>query len=172
MGHTKEPWRVGRCSVSMGTIVSDSPVPEVNGSGAIEYYGGHLIAESITRDNARRIVACVNACEGIDTENLEMIGRMFADKKLASTPLHIIDKVESENKRLRDLLERHLGDNPKNERDYCNCQLCQDTCAALGDYGAESCPHCGVTPYIREAQSIIPGNIASGYRAVCARCKQ
>jgi len=27
----------------------------------------------------------------------------------------------------------------------------------------ESCPHCGATPYIREAES---------YRAVCARCKQ
>lgn len=41
----------------------------------MEYYGGHLIAESITAANSNRIVACVNACEGITTERLEDLGR-------------------------------------------------------------------------------------------------
>ena len=66
--HTPEPWRVGR----PGTVVSDTPVPGMGGSDAVEYYGGHLIGESITEANARRIVACVNECEGISTERLEM----------------------------------------------------------------------------------------------------
>lgn len=69
--HTREPWRVGKCSASMGVVVSDEPVPEINGSDAVDYYGGHLVAESVTPANARRIVACVNACAGISTEELE-----------------------------------------------------------------------------------------------------
>jgi hypothetical protein len=40
-------------------------------------------------------------------------------------------QLEEENYRLRRLLERHLCDNPKNKRDYCNCKLCQDTRDAL-----------------------------------------
>lgn len=65
--HTAEPWRIGK----MGAVVADIPVPEMNGSDAVEYYGGHLVGESITPSNARRIVACVNACKGILTEALE-----------------------------------------------------------------------------------------------------
>ena len=65
--HTPEPWRVGLHS----TVVSDTPVPGMSGSDAVEYYGGHLIGESIIEANARRIVACVNACSRIDTETLE-----------------------------------------------------------------------------------------------------
>ena len=65
--HTPEPWRVGRPF----TVVSDTPVPEMGGSDAVEYYGGHLIGESIIEANARRIVACVNACEGMRNDELE-----------------------------------------------------------------------------------------------------
>ena len=65
--HTPEPWRVGRD----GSVVSDTPVPGMGGSDAVEYYGGHLIGESIIEANARRIAACVNACAGISTDRLE-----------------------------------------------------------------------------------------------------
>ena len=65
--HTPEPWRVGRPF----TVVSDTPVPEMGGSYAVEYYGGHLIGESIIEANARRIVACVNACAGMMNDELE-----------------------------------------------------------------------------------------------------
>ena len=65
--HTPEPWRVGR----PGTVVSDTPVPGMGGSDAVEYYGGHLIGESIIEANARRIVACVNALKNVSTEWLE-----------------------------------------------------------------------------------------------------
>ena len=54
-----------------GTIINDNPVPEIYGSEETEYYGGHLIAESVSPANRRRIIACWNACEGISTEALE-----------------------------------------------------------------------------------------------------
>ena len=72
--HTPESWRVGR----PGTVVSDTPVPGMGGSDAVEYYGGHLIGESITEANARRIVACVNACRGLGTDELEQHGLVSA----------------------------------------------------------------------------------------------
>lgn len=72
--HTPEPWRVGRPF----TVVSDTPVPEMGGSDAVEYYGGHLIGESIIEANARRIVACVNACQGLSTDELEQHGLVSA----------------------------------------------------------------------------------------------
>ena len=65
--HTPEPWRVGRA----GSVVSDTPVPGMGGSDAVEYYGGHLIGESIIEANARRIAACVNACAGMRNDELE-----------------------------------------------------------------------------------------------------
>ena len=69
--HTPTPWRVGR----PGTVVSDSHIEHGPvGCDCVEYYGGHLIAESVTSANARRIAACVNACEGISTDAIETEG--------------------------------------------------------------------------------------------------
>lgn len=62
MQHTKTPWRVGAPS-QMGSIVADEPVPEIKGSDAVEYYGGHLIAESIAPRNAEFIVRACNSHE-------------------------------------------------------------------------------------------------------------
>lgn len=69
MAHTNEPWRVGKT----GGVVADAPIPEMLGSNEVEYYGGHLVCESVTKSNAARIVACVNACAGIETSLLESI---------------------------------------------------------------------------------------------------
>lgn len=44
---TPGPWRKG----SAATVVSDYPVPGINGSDAVEYFGGHLIGESISEPN-------------------------------------------------------------------------------------------------------------------------
>lgn len=65
--HTKGLLRVGHS----GAVVADHPVPEMSGSDAVEYYGGHLVAESVTAANARRLAACWNACDGFTTEELE-----------------------------------------------------------------------------------------------------
>lgn len=65
--HTKGLLRVGHS----GAVVADHPVPEMSGSDAVEYYGGHLVAESVTPANASRIVACWNLLDGYATEELE-----------------------------------------------------------------------------------------------------
>ena len=69
--HTNGPWRIGKA----GTVVSDSPTPEINGSDCVDFYGGHLVCESVSEANASRIVACFNACEGITTEELVDIAK-------------------------------------------------------------------------------------------------
>ncbi len=68
--HTKGLLRVGHS----GAVVADHPIPEMSGSDATEYYGGHLVAESVTAANARRLVACWNACHGLPTDELEQKG--------------------------------------------------------------------------------------------------
>lgn len=40
-----------------------------------KFYGGHLICESIGPEAARRILACIHACEGIATDELEELVR-------------------------------------------------------------------------------------------------
>ena len=57
MSHSAEPWRViGPPSQGKCEIVND------------EHYPNHGIAVGVTREDANRIVACVNALEGIPTE--------------------------------------------------------------------------------------------------------
>ncbi len=67
--HTPGPWRAGN-----GTVLADSEkgltVSGAFGKEAFDYYGGYLIGESISRANAERIVACVNACRDLDDEAL------------------------------------------------------------------------------------------------------
>lgn len=50
--HTPGPWRIGK---NFGSVVCDTPVLGIRGSDHTEYYGGHLIAESVTKANARLI---------------------------------------------------------------------------------------------------------------------
>lgn len=47
--HTPGPWRPSKgCKGEIfGAVVADHPVPGMRGSGAVGYYGGHLVAESI-----------------------------------------------------------------------------------------------------------------------------
>lgn len=65
--HTKGLLRVGKGHA----VVADHPVPEMRGSDALDYYGGHMVAESVTAANSRRIVACWNLLNGYPTEELE-----------------------------------------------------------------------------------------------------
>ena len=51
--HTLGPWRVG---LQRSTVVADAPVPGIRGSDALDYYGGHLICESVAPQN-RPIIA-------------------------------------------------------------------------------------------------------------------
>lgn len=75
---TPTPWREGKTG---GTVVADSAVGltlmGATDPDAFEYYGGNLIAESVSPANARRIVACVNAMKDFTTEQLEKYGPLF-----------------------------------------------------------------------------------------------
>jgi hypothetical protein len=64
--HAIEPWILGGCSGRM--ITTEEP-----------YYGEGFLADVDTLANARRIVACVNACAGIETCDLEKLkaGELF-----------------------------------------------------------------------------------------------
>ena len=73
--HTPTPWKLGR----MGAVVSESSegieMGGAMGKEAIKYYGGNLIGESISQANAKRIVECVNACEGVPSEILTSLNK-------------------------------------------------------------------------------------------------
>lgn len=97
--HTPEPWRAfnnGEGVVGVGTDHSDVCWTRIE-------EGGWLNSDrTIDTDyeNARRIVACVNACAGIDTELLEIIEDN--DKTLAG----VIANVEKQRDELLASLER------------------------------------------------------------------
>jgi hypothetical protein len=78
MRHTPEPWRLGKLS----NIRDYDKVLETVGPHQIvvdNEFGPYVLADcnmNFKDDaiaNARRIVACVNACAGLDTELLENI---------------------------------------------------------------------------------------------------
>jgi len=63
VSHTKEPW-------------ADDGFARIGATGSDQFNGGFstAICEGPDKqDNARRIVACVNACAGIPTQDLERV---------------------------------------------------------------------------------------------------
>ncbi len=60
--HTKGPWRAGNVGAS---VVSDHPVEEMTGSDDVQYYGGHLIAESISKENRNIVIASPDLYEAL-----------------------------------------------------------------------------------------------------------
>lgn len=70
MEHTKEPWKTGKNGKPF--FVGDSSILGVKeGNEFILAQCNHNF-EELSKANARRIVACVNACEGIPTKDLEV----------------------------------------------------------------------------------------------------
>lgn len=75
--HTKEPWKVGygpdQCLTVIGTRSDVAWVfnPAVGLNDTSRSY-------AVDEANARRIVACVNACQGLDTGDLEATGLVSA----------------------------------------------------------------------------------------------
>lgn len=59
--HTPGPWKVGEGSF----VTASHPIPEVGGSDAVDYYGGHLVAESIARQNLAIIAAAPDLLEAL-----------------------------------------------------------------------------------------------------------
>lgn len=92
MEHSKTPWKIG--------------TPPPNGEQTIGTTDGMMVAVATTgagvdaKANARRIVACVNACRDIETGVLEM--------QIGSTALfgRIAGSLTGENMRLRDDVQK------------------------------------------------------------------
>ena len=68
----REPWTFNKSSKS----TEESNVWHIHDAGAkIEFIANTWADEG--GENARRIAACVNACSGLDTEFLEVVGMDF-----------------------------------------------------------------------------------------------
>ena len=99
--HTPEPWQV----------FEDDPraiVTKENPMLSLLSVGEDGLAIMYEEADARRIVACVNACAGIDTELLEIIEDN--DKTLAGVIANVEkqrDELMAENKQLRKDAERY-----------------------------------------------------------------
>ena len=190
--HTPEPWRVGKCGASMGVVVADTPVPEIGGSDAVDYYGGHLIGESITPANAARIVACVNACAGMGNPEQEIAALSWSPY---TEWISVDDLLPEEGQRILFVVDptdteyagRIMSGTFRTYELGTEHALPCFSFPGRGTYAthwmplphlpdeappkwSESCPHCGATPYLRESATDPSGKATS--RAVCARCKQ
>lgn len=65
--HTPGPWRAGSGTGGKGSVVSDQlAVGALNGSDAVEYYGGNLIAESVAQENIPLIAAAPDMLEALE----------------------------------------------------------------------------------------------------------
>ena len=69
--HTPEPWKLCR---------NDQSVGDARGYAVCDVWprGDDQLASEEGKDNARRIVACVNACRGLPTDELEQKGIVAA----------------------------------------------------------------------------------------------
>lgn len=75
--HTPGPWRPGKNS---DDVVADSPSGHDDES-AVEYYGGHLVAESICSKNRALIVAAPELLESLtNLVGLARLGAAHLDK--------------------------------------------------------------------------------------------
>lgn len=72
MSHTREPWRVGERTASYWGGGS-GPTADIHGSDGDTVNTCDELGWGMDPADARRIVACVNACAGISTEYLESI---------------------------------------------------------------------------------------------------
>lgn len=83
--HTQEPWKLYR---------NDQSVGDARGYAVCDVWprGDDGMASEEGKANARRIVACVNACEGIDTDLLEKATGMRLDQASVKQP-EIIDEL-------------------------------------------------------------------------------
>lgn len=89
MKHTTEPWHVCEPTEALHAVRAEA--------GRIVADVGYSDTDAQNRMNARRIVACVNACAGVTTEELEQGGFVTG----------LIERLE-EKERQRDALQEEL----------------------------------------------------------------
>ena len=120
MSHTKEPWRIGRFAgpasyeVVRETVgATDIVVDTETGVYVLAQCNNNFPEDA--KANARRIVACVNACAGLPTDTLKTIPSWSSAgvKTLA-------DVVKQRDELLMALSAEHGGENYEPE-----CELCE-----------------------------------------------
>lgn len=138
--HTPGPWKV----TGTGTIrYIDAPA----GNGIMQEVAACMRVEYGDMDaNARRIVACVNACEGLDTYLLENSGDIAS---AATAQAKYIQKIERQRDQLLSALERMLQcySMADHRVGYCCCgdsmdrhgdtMYCGHSPVDAGEYNAE-----------------------------------
>ena len=86
MKHTPGPWRQGKTSA---TVVSDSALGiDMMGAtdeSAIEYYGGNLIAESVSTNNTALIAAAPEMKEALEAAYLVLTSQETRPEIMANT---------------------------------------------------------------------------------------
>lgn len=98
-----------REGISYGAIVADRAAPGAPlGADDIASYGGHLVGESITPSNRRRLVACWNAFDGVHVEAIED-GVFRKTREDRDTLLVDRNLLLLERESLRDALSKALG---------------------------------------------------------------
>jgi hypothetical protein len=117
--HTAEPWRVATTADFFPLEEGETPrLCSIDGAD------GRSVAVSdyyvITEANARRIVACVNACAGIDTETLE---------RMPAGTLHAARRVCVE-------FERDYGDDLTNDEPLSGADVVDTLCRVAEDVRA------------------------------------
>jgi hypothetical protein len=76
MSHTPEPWALS--DSPYGAIFSNA-TPEIRKNWCLSTRDtGRIYGYEVAVANARRIVACVNACKGLSTDTLEKTGLVSA----------------------------------------------------------------------------------------------
>lgn len=124
--HTKGPWKVNRHTHIRGelwlSILGGAWDITHNGAsrpGVIADAKYSAMSDAENEANARRIVACVNACEGLPTETLEAAGLGKG----------VLDHLKAERDALREQIAflEHFADAPdmktgKNTRDILRSQ--------------------------------------------------
>ena len=116
MKHTKEPWRIGRHK----------------GTAILSLGGDNYIAEANTREDAERIVACVNAMEDVEhpekwpeiqAERIKENVKLKAQRDLMLAALRFIEQMQPKD---------------NNGREYCYASARKkvlETLLALEEHG-------------------------------------
>lgn len=92
--HTNEPWK----AVYRG----DEGCLDIDANGPKEWGGKVTLATNVGESNARRIVACINACAGIETRELELMNdRMSIANQIKACDSICADKDSKAERRSR-----------------------------------------------------------------------
>lgn len=102
MSHTKEPWIYGVGDTEEFGMVFGVGLPTLPNWTVVAVLSPFDQLNELDEANARRIVACVNACAGIDTSSLEIINKHGVTLRdmLAGAQTQMID-LEQQRYQLR-----------------------------------------------------------------------